>query len=323
MPISDLGSYVTTGQEVEAHWTDVNADRVANALAELTLPDGFTLADLTTDIAAVQAGIIGVEDLDNAQALATAARDTLRASLRERVIEFREAVNYRLKGSGYARALPDTPQEGSSEQKILKALDDMQSVWTRVDAATGEPNFTPPLVLRNNVTLAGFTTDLASLRTAFQGVTTAANDLKIARSQRDILLDPLRGRMVSYRQAVQVEYGDGHPFVTSLPDVSPSPGSTPDAVTASVAWDGATNEAAVTWTGSTNPNVQHYEIRVSPGATYDSGTASVAGQVLAGTEEFRTTQELASPGDTATFKVFVVLQTGNQAGSNAATITRP
>jgi hypothetical protein len=104
-------------------------------------------------------------------------------------------------------------------------------VWTRIDAATGEPNFTPPLVLRNGVALAGFTTDLASLRTAFQGVTSAANDLKIARSQRDILLDPLRGRMVSYRQAVQVAYGDGHPFVTSLPDVSASPGSNAVVVT--------------------------------------------------------------------------------------------
>jgi thiamine monophosphate kinase len=114
-----------------------------------------------------------------------------------------------------------------------------------------------------------------------------------------------------------------HALTTSLPDVYSQSGSTPNAVQASVAWDGVTNEAVVTWNESSNPNLQHYEIRVSPGATYDSGTASVSGQVLGGIEEFRTTQELASPGDTATFKVFVVLITGNQAGSNSATITRP
>jgi hypothetical protein len=129
--------------------------------------------------------------------------------------------------------------------------------------------------------------------------------------------------MVQYRDRLPITLDPDDPLVASMPVLSATPGSTPDAVQAAVAWDGVRNEAVVTWTGSTNPNLQHYEIRVSPGATYDSGTASAAGQVLAGTEEFRTTQELASPGDTATFKVFVVLTTGNQAGSNAATITRP
>ncbi len=36
MRITDLWSYVTTGQEFESHWTDVDADRVAN-----TLPEGL------------------------------------------------------------------------------------------------------------------------------------------------------------------------------------------------------------------------------------------------------------------------------------------
>jgi hypothetical protein len=324
MPIVDLGSYIVTGQAFEAHWSDVNVDRVANTLPELALPDGFVLGNLSTDITALQASMSVVDDLINGQSLATAARDTLRTSLRERVIEFREAVNYRLKDSGYARALPDTPQAGASEQKLLKALDDMQSVWTRVDAATGVPNFTAPLLLRNNIALSDFTTELSTLRTAFIGVTDAGNDLKIARSQRDVLLDPLRGRMVEYRQAVQVEYGDGHPFVTSLPDVSSSStGSTPDAVTASGTWDEETLEAVLTWSASSNSNLSHYEIRVSPGASYDSASASVAGQTQPGTEEFHTTQELLSPGDVASFKVYVILTTGNISGSNTVTITNP
>jgi hypothetical protein len=206
---------------------------------------------------------------------------------------------------------------------MLRALDDMADLWTRINADTTTPNFTPPLVFADGYAVAQLQTDLAALRTQFKAVVDAENDARMSRRQRDALLDPLRGRFVSYREGIEVEYGEQHAFTTSLPDVSPSPGSTPDAVQAAVAWDGVTTEAVVTWTGSTNPNLQHYEVRVSPGATYDSGTASVAGQVLAGTEEFRTTQELASPGDTATFKVFVVLTTGNQAGSNAVTITRP
>jgi hypothetical protein len=87
-------------------------------------------------------------------------------------------------------------------------------------------------------------------------------------------------------------------------------------------WCVKTHPTELTWNGSTNSNLQQYEIRVSSGATYDAGTASVAGQVLAGTEEFRTTQELLAPGDTATFKVYVILTTGNEAGSNTVSITR-
>lgn len=323
MPLSDIGSYVTVGQEFEAHWTDVDADRVANTLPVLSLPDGFSLVGFSADLAAVQASITGIEDLDNALGLAANQRNASRKTVRDAIINFGETVDFKLKGSGYPDNAPKTPQESASEQKLLKAADDVESLWTRIDADSSVPNFTPPLVLRGGITLASFAADLVTLRDKFKAVTNAENDLKLARTQRDMLLAPFRDRMIEYRQAIQVEYGDGHAFTTTLPDVTGQPGSTPDAVEASVAWDGTTNEAVVTWTGSTNPNLEHYEIRVSPGPTYDSGTATAAGQILAGTEEFRTTQELMNPGDTATFKVFVVLTTGNQAGSNAVTITRP
>lgn len=111
---------------------------------------------------------------------------------------------------------------------MLKAFDDMSSLWARVDAETGEPNFTPPLVLRNNVTLANFDADLATMRTRYKAVSDAEADLKLARKQRDVLLEPLRDRLVLYRKAVEVAYGETHPFFNSLPRVYPLPGSTPD-----------------------------------------------------------------------------------------------
>jgi hypothetical protein len=54
MPITDLGSYVTTGNGVDAHWSDVNTDRSANALPDLTLPDGYTLSDLTSPLGKIR-----------------------------------------------------------------------------------------------------------------------------------------------------------------------------------------------------------------------------------------------------------------------------
>jgi hypothetical protein len=129
----------------------------------------------------------------------------------------------------------------------------------------------------------------------FAAVTAAENDLDLARKERDALLPPARERMVQYRAMVEATFGAEHPLTLTLPTLSSSPGSTPDAVTASGERDAVAGEAVLTWNGSTNSNLQQYEIRVASGATYDAATASVAGQVLAGTEEFRTTQELLAP----------------------------
>ncbi|MEX2176937.1 MAG: hypothetical protein WD872_21425, partial [Pirellulaceae bacterium] len=67
-----------------------------------------------------------------------------------------------------------------------------------------------------------------------------------------------------------------------------------------------------------------YEVRMTPGPTYDADADTVVGNVPAsGTPTFFTTAGLANSGDTASFKVFVILTTGNEAGSNTVTITRP
>lgn len=229
MPITDIRSYVTTGNDFEAHWTEVNDDRAANTLPELAFPDGYKLADLAADIVQADAAITLDEDLNNAFDLVAQARDTLKNSLRDRLMEFRKAVDYRAPESGYVRALPDTPHEDASEQKTLKAADDMESLWTRLNADAAVPNFTPPLLLREGYDVAAFTADLATLRANYKSVSEAETGARIARKKRDVLLEPLKDKYVEYRQAIEVEYGEEHPFFQSLPDVYPpkSGGGTP------------------------------------------------------------------------------------------------
>lgn len=323
MPITDLGSHVTTGEEIKAHWTAVDADRVAGGGTAMLLADGYSLANLTTDVGLVATAITGQENLDNAVTLATTARDNRRLPLRDRVIEFREAVQYRLKGSGYALSLPDTPHPDSSEQKYLKALDDMADLWVRINADTTLPNFTPPLLLRGSWTLALFQPELAALRTNFKTLTEAENGARLGRSERDILLPPLRNRFVQYREAIGVEYGPTHPFTTSLPSLHPLPGSTPDGVPLTGGWNAASGQADFSWPPSSNPNVDHYELRKCDGSGYDAATATVVGNIPAGTTNIATTAGLVNSGDVASFRLFVVLTTGNEAGSNTLTITRP
>ena len=79
MPITDLGSHVTTGEEIKSHWAAVDADRIAGGGTALLLADGYSLTDLTTDVGLVETAITGQENLDNAITLATAARDSIDA----------------------------------------------------------------------------------------------------------------------------------------------------------------------------------------------------------------------------------------------------
>ncbi len=275
------------------------------------------------DRGAVEDAIIAIEDLENARETAAANRDTLKAALRTKLGQFRAMLRATLPGSKYPAAAPRMPPPTSVESKFLAAFDDMLSLWTRINADGAIPGFTPPLVI-GGYTIATFTTELASMRSGFVGVTTAENDLDIGRKGRDSLLKPARERMVQYRAAVEAVLGPTHPLTLSLPILFPAPGSTPAAVTLSGNWNAAAFQAELFWTASSDPDLQEYEVRMTPGTTYDANNATVAGNVPAsGAQTLLTSAGLANPGNTASFKVFVILTTSNESGSNTVTITRP
>ena len=57
---------------------------------------------------------------------------------------------------------------------------------------------------------------------------------------------------------------------------------------------------------------------------YDAEDETVIGNIPAGApREFRTAYSLENPGMAASFRVYVILETGNEAASNTATVTRP
>ena len=100
-------------------------------------------------------------------------------------------------------------------------------------------------------------------------------------------------------------------------------GSTPEPVILTGQWNLVTSQADFTWTTSANPNLDSYQARISVGSTYDAATATVIGNFPPGTTSFSTAEGLANPGDVASYKLFVILTTGNAAGSNTVTIARP
>lgn len=96
-----------------------------------------------------------------------------------------------------------------------------------------------------------------------------------------------------------------------------------DPVTLSGAWGTTPTPAAyLSWTPSTNVNLQVYQLRGCNGPDYIDDEANVITNMAPTTLTVPTLFGLVDPGDQSTFKVFVILSTGNQAGSNAVTITR-
>lgn len=329
MPLSDFGSFVVVMDEISLHWADVNTALGGTTATDLKLEGALTRAGFLTMKEFLDSFLIGFEDLENAREIGAGARDSLKGTLRQKLGQFRGMLRGVLPKSKYAAAAPPLPNFGTDESKFLAPFDDAASLWLRIDGDTTIAGFTPPLVIAG-LTQALFVADITACRAAYHAIREAENNLNVARKERTLLLDEARERMVQYRAAVEGIFGPTHPLTLSLPALSTAPGSTPMASTLSGHWNGTTGEAEFIWTASDDPNLDHYQMRMSPGqmrmspgATYDAATATVVANLPAGTLNLSTTAGLESPGNVASFKLFVVLTTGNEAGSNTVTISRP
>jgi hypothetical protein len=129
--------------------------------------------------------------------------------------------------------------------------------------------------------------------------------------------------MKQYRSGVKAALPLSHALQLTIPALSPPPGSTPAAVSASGDWNPGTLEADLTWTPSTNPNLDHYSVRTAPGPVYKAAEESVVGLVPSTDTEFSTNVGLAAPGARALYRIYVVLTTANEKGSNTVSVTRP
>lgn len=321
MPITDLGSYVPTMDQFLAHWEDVNIQLGGTPATDLKLFGGYVRAMFLADRDAIDSALTGLIGFENTRELAAQKRDAAKSALLGKLQQWRGLLRALLPGSSYLSAAPLVPPFSSAESKFLAAFDDMANLWSKINADATIAGFTPPLTI-GAYTLTMFQADLAALRMAYGAVTIAENDERIAREMRDALLPLARERMIQYRAGVEGLLGVNDPLTLSLPDLSPAPGSTPAPVVLGGSWDAALGLAMFQWTASLAATLSHYELRMSVGATYDTASATVVANIPAGTLTFSTAAGLVAPGDIASFKLFVVLTTANEAGSNTVTITR-
>ena len=129
--------------------------------------------------------------------------------------------------------------------------------------------------------------------------------------------------MKIYRDIVPGKLASFPALVETMPRLSPLPGHTPEPVNASAVFQ-APNQARIVYDASTDAMLQSYELRGSVGDFYSEEDAVVLDTHGPNDpREFVTAFGLNQPGAQVAFKVYVILTTGNEAGSAALLVERP
>ena len=321
MPINGPSSFVPTLNEFIPHWDAANT--ALGAGGPLVLPGGTTQANLVSNRDNLQAKQSEIEGQINASEIARADLNARKVELHLRGGQFNDKVRALLGGTAFARALPELPTPTDGQGHFVPPLDDISTLWVKINAAPGIPGFTPPLLLLGGYPVSDFTTALTALKTQFETVSKEEVLVTLKLAERNALQDEVYPLLKSYRQVLPTYFAAGSPLVASLPKLTPDPGSTPSPVLANGAWDVPTSQARLTWDASTVADLAEYEVRWSPGATYDASVEVVLGNVApSAPREFFTAQGLGVSGAVSVFKVYVKTTTGNERGSNVVKITR-
>jgi hypothetical protein len=320
MPLSSIGSYLITADAYIQHWTEVNT--ALGGGGPLVLPGGYDLADFQAERDAADDAIDLVTTKQNDYQIAAGDREAAKLALMERGKQLRLAVQAIVRKDGFVSALPTVPKQGVNPSLFIKGFVALANVWSDVNAASGVPDFTPPLTI-GSYTLANFNTQIEAMKNLFEATTAAEQSASTARKLRNDKLAALKKKMQQYGKIVPVRFGTAHPYTLSVPVLSAPPGSTPDPVQVSGAWNAGTSKADFSWTPCQHAALDHYQVRGCTSLPYRAADEFVIATVPKTQTTFSTDQGLMLPGAKVTVKVYACTDTGNEKGSNAVTITRP
>jgi hypothetical protein len=314
--LSGPTSYLFTLDEYLAHWQSVNADPAAGT--GLLTRDEDTRAGLLALRGALDTAADVVQEKLAGKEIGRAVLENAKRATLNRAQELGRRMRGVLpKNSPFLKASPDLPAQTAAMETFLQPLRTMVNLWARLELAgiNFELNGVTQLVFKNEVKAIG---------TYFSLQAEAELDLKLARETRNQLQEEARAILSAYRPAVEGLFALDSPLVLTIPLLYPTSGHTPEPVTAAASYDAAAHEAVITFTESTEENLESYQVRGVPGPDYDGDDEVVVATIPKGAaRELRTDYSLSGSGMQASFKVYVVLTTGNEAGSNVVTVERP
>ena len=328
MPISGPSSYIPTTNEFIAHYELVNIALGVGGPMLLTNPAGpvpptLNRADLIGYRDALQIKHSEIQGQINNVQIASADLKTQKEAIHLRAGQFNEKLRGPLGHTSYAQALPLLPTPTDGQGIFVPPLDDIATLWLKLNAAVGIPGFTSPLLLLGAYPLADFVIALANLKLQFELVGKEEIGVSLKIAERNLQQGIIYPVLKAYRLAVPTNFAANSPLIVSLPKLTPDPGSTPDAVLANGTWNVPLTQGKLTWNASLDPKLDEFEVRWSPGASYDAANEVVLANIAkTAAREYFTTQGLLALGDRSNFKVYVKTTTGNERGSNPVKITR-
>lgn len=319
MPISSSVDYIPVMDQFISHW---NATDDSIVLPENGAPLTFDeFSDLRTALDGTKATLqVRLNDLENSRVVL----EQVRVTAGDRVAEFNRRIRADFPDNKLFNQLPAVPNRTAGREAFISAMDDALDLWTRVNAQPASPLFTAPMLLRGGLTLAQFTALRAEVDAAFTGRTHAERAVTETRLTRNAQQDRASALMKQYRLKIEALYAADSVEVATLPRLTPLPGHTPDPVELTGTFDVADTRAELSWTQSTDTELESYELRSVPGPEYSSEDESPLASIPAGGPlTFTSAAGFANPGNAVSYKVYVRLTTGNEAGSEAVTVTRP
>ncbi len=324
MPITGNASYIPTMDEFLAHWGNAN-----NALAGTPLiiakPGGP--ATTRTDFDGLRTLVLTsqtlVQGAINDQEIARGDIDLKKAELLRMLKEFVGLLDAYYQGTKYYRAKPLIPGVSEGQERFTNPLADAETLWTKLNGAPAPAGVTLPLLLADETSQEDFALAVAALQTAYRAERSAAQSLTLTRHDRGTHQQNAYDLMKAYRLAVPPKLAQFPAIVETLPKLSPEPGHTPDPVQASAVLV-PPDTSHVTHAASSDADLSHYELEGTNGENWSDEDAVSLGSHLPGEpNEFTVQFGLTQPGTAIALKVFVVLTTGNRAGSAVLVVRRP
>ncbi|MES2709908.1 MAG: hypothetical protein V4726_25145 [Verrucomicrobiota bacterium] len=317
MAITGPSSYIPTTDEFIVHWTA--ADASLGVAGPITVLKGISrtgLADLRGQLEAKRAQ---VQALRNGREIARAGIEAGKTALLGRLGQFRQKMRSLAPDSPWEAALPKAFSVSEGYGRVIPPLDELADLWARYETKEGL------LTLMGLYTCTDFGNDLTALKAAYTALIAADHSLGLVRSQRTELERKIHGVLKAYRQRIPAEFPIGDPVLDTLPRLTPPDiDRDPAPVQANGLWNTTTVKAELNWTSSTDADLTHYEVRAVAGPDYEVEDESPVATVLSSEPRAWSGDfALGSPGSAATFRVYVVLGTGHERGSNPVTITRP
>lgn len=324
-------SYPETMDEFLAHWALADAALLATGAPPLTILTGTPPAALDRAGFQLMAGThnakldaLAFAELEGRIASGETAlrREALLAAL----ATFNDTVRAWWASQPEAALVPALPGKGVAHDTVLKTARHALRLWDRLNAGPAPAGITLPLTIgpAPGMDRAAFATLRDAFAAARDAQETAEFTASALRAERDNQERHIRAALNAYTRTLPVRLGPAHPILQSLPRLTPLPGHTPQPVTLRGSWDPSAAAALLDWDASDDPALESYQIRWCPGDDYNKKEERVALTLTAasGIRTAHLRQGLEPPGTTATYKVYVILKSGNERGSRAVPVAR-